>query len=105
MDIEAFRALSTAAGRAVLAAAAEADLDENALVRTVAHLRERYPATLVATAVAQARLRARARAKFGADADRMYFTPGGLEQSTRARVAAHRARRFAARLGDGTVLD
>ncbi|GLW65673.1 methyltransferase [Actinomadura rubrobrunea] len=105
MDIEAFRALSTAAGRAVLAAAAEADLDENALVRTVAHLRERYPVELVATAVTQARLRVRARAKFGPDADRMYFTPDGLEQSTRARVAAHRARRFTAHLGDGTVLD
>lgn len=33
--------------------------------------------------------------KFGAaDAGRMYFTPNGVEQSTRASVAAYRARRF-----------
>ncbi|GAA4138239.1 class I SAM-dependent methyltransferase [Actinomadura keratinilytica] len=107
MDIEAFRALPGPAGRAVLAAAAEADLSENALLSTAARLRERYPAELVAAALTQARLRVRARAKFGPDADRMYFTPDGLEQATRARVAAHRARRFAAYLDarGGAVLE
>ncbi|GAA4074103.1 class I SAM-dependent methyltransferase [Actinomadura miaoliensis] len=108
MDIEAFRALPGPAGRAVLAAAAEADLSENALLSTAARLRERYPADLVAAALTQARLRVRARAKFGPDADRMYFTPDGLEQATRARVAAHRARRFAAYLDGrqgGVVLE
>ena len=56
----------------------------------------RHPPVLVAAALTQARLRVRAAAKFGADADRMYFTPQGLEQSTRASVAAHHATRFAA---------
>ncbi|WP_285494226.1 SAM-dependent methyltransferase [Actinomadura sp. NBRC 104425] len=107
MDIEAFRALPGPAGRAVLAAAAEADLSENALLSTAARLRERYPADLVAAALTQARLRVRARAKFGPDADLMYFTPDGLEQATRARVAAHRAHRFAAYMDacGGVVLE
>jgi SAM-dependent methyltransferase len=35
-------------------------------------------------------------AKFGEDSLRMYFTPDALEQSTRARVATHRASRLAA---------
>jgi SAM-dependent methyltransferase len=42
----------------------------------------------------QAALRLRARAKFGADAERMWFTPDGLEQATRTEVAAHRAARI-----------
>ena len=36
------------------------------------------------------------RAKFGDFADRMYFTPDGLEQATRLRVAEHRAARLVA---------
>src|SRR4051794_23301662 len=43
----------------------------------------------------QAQLRHRGRAKFGDDAARMYFTPDGLEQATRQRVARHRASRIA----------
>jgi SAM-dependent methyltransferase len=50
---------------------------------------------LVSAALTQARLRARARPKFGDDAERLYFTVDGLEQATRASVAAHRAARFA----------
>jgi SAM-dependent methyltransferase len=49
---------------------------------------------LAAAAMTQAALRVRARAKFGADADRMFFTPEGLEQATRAVVAVHRAARI-----------
>jgi hypothetical protein len=64
-------------------------------------LRRTHPARLVPAALTQARLRARAVEKFGADAAAMYFTPDGLEQATRAEVAAHRAARFA-RLGTGT---
>jgi hypothetical protein len=44
-------------------------------------------------------------AKFGTDAARMYFTPAGLEQSTRTSVATHRARRFAGLGGLGGVLE
>ena len=42
-----------------------------------------YAPELVAAALTQARLRARARDKLGAFADRMLFTPDGLEQATR----------------------
>jgi hypothetical protein len=60
-------------------------------------LRRTHDVRLVAAALGQARLRQRAVAKFGAvDAHRMYFTPHGLEQSTRASVATHRAQRLAA---------
>lgn len=49
---------------------------------------------LVAVVVSQAALRVRARSKFGPFADRMLFTPAGLEQATRLRVAALHAGRF-----------
>ncbi|MFE5031156.1 class I SAM-dependent methyltransferase [Streptomyces sp. NPDC056683] len=68
-------------------------------------LRREHPAELVSAALAQARLRQRAAAKFGAaDADRMFFTPNGVEQSTRATVAAYRAERLRA-LGVTSVAD
>ncbi|MFF0158804.1 methyltransferase domain-containing protein [Streptomyces sp. NPDC005263] len=61
-------------------------------------LRRDHPAALVSAALGQARLRQRAAAKFGAeDAGRMFFTPNGVEQSTRASVAAYRAESFRAR--------
>jgi SAM-dependent methyltransferase len=60
-------------------------------------LRRGHPAGLVSAALGQARLRQRAAAKFGAgDAERMFFTPNGVEQSTRASVAAYRAERLRA---------
>ncbi|POM25329.1 Methyltransferase domain protein [Actinomadura rubteroloni] len=103
MDIEGFRALRSDVGRDVLDAASNADVSESGLLATAAKLREAYPPELVSAALTQVRLRERARAKFGADAARMFFTPDGLEQSTRAAVAVHRARRFAA--VPGPVLD
>ncbi|MGI8328591.1 THUMP-like domain-containing protein [Actinomadura scrupuli] len=99
VDIEGFQALLGRTGQAILAEAADADLSEAGLLATASRLRSRHPADLVAAALTQLRLRARARDKFGPDAARMYFTPAGLEQSTRSSVAAHRARRFAAHLG------
>ncbi|WP_242903019.1 class I SAM-dependent methyltransferase [Actinomadura terrae] len=99
MDIASFRALLTPAGQDVLAEAAAADLSEGALLGTASRLRERHDPALVAAALTQVRLRERALAKFGRDASRMYFTQAGLEQSTRASVAAHRTRRFAGRPG------
>jgi hypothetical protein len=71
----------------------------------VENLRRRYDATLVTTAVTQAALRHRAVAKFGADAERMYFTPDGLEQATRTTVGVHRAVRLAATLPGASVVD
>jgi SAM-dependent methyltransferase len=105
MDLEAFVCLRTPAGRAVLNAAMRADLTESGLLATATRLREEYSPGLVRAALTQARLRARARAKFGTDAAAMFFTQAGLEQSTRASVADHRARRFAARLPGRPVLD
>ncbi|MDH6517072.1 SAM-dependent methyltransferase [Streptomyces sp. SAI-135] len=68
-------------------------------------LRREHPAELVSAALGQARLRQRAEAKFGAeDAGRMFFTPNGVEQSTRASVATYRARRLKA-LGVTSVAD
>jgi len=68
-------------------------------------LRREHPAELVSAALGQARLRQRAAAKFGGeDAERMFFTPNGVEQSTRATVAAYRAECFRA-LGVRSVAD
>src|SRR3954453_14192664 len=58
----------------------------------------------VAAALTQATLRVRARDKFGDDAERMYFTPDGLEQATRRRVAEHRAARLVAASAE-TLID
>jgi SAM-dependent methyltransferase len=105
VDIAAFEGLLTASGQDLLGEVAAADVSESALLATASRLRTRHPPELVGAALTQVRLRVRARAKFGAEADRMYFTPAGLEQATRASVARHRARRFAAHLDGGTVLD
>ncbi|MEU1270636.1 methyltransferase domain-containing protein [Streptomyces sp. NPDC005799] len=68
-------------------------------------LRREHPADLVSAALGQARLRQRAAAKFAAaDAGRMFFTPNGVEQSTRASVAAYRAECFRA-MGVRSVAD
>lgn len=93
-------ALRTPEGEALLAeVTARSGAD---LLPTITALRQRYDAGLVAAAVTQVRLRERARAKFGADADRMFFTADGVEQATRAEVAARHAARFA---GSGSILD
>nr|WP_202891829.1 methyltransferase domain-containing protein [Kribbella shirazensis] len=91
-------------GAEVLAAACTAYQPGREL-QLVEKLRRRYDATLVTTAVTQASLRHRAVAKFGADAERMYFTPDGLEQATRTRVGAHRAARLAATLPGAGLVD
>ncbi|MFI6021908.1 methyltransferase domain-containing protein [Streptomyces sp. NPDC051287] len=95
--------LLTPEGRALLAEVrGTAPADELAVAT---RLRREHPAELVSAALSQARLRQRAAAKFGeADADRMFFTPNGVEQSTRASVAAYRAQSLRA-LGVRTVAD
>jgi SAM-dependent methyltransferase len=95
--------LLTAEGQALLAGLREHDPVDDLAAAT--RLRRTHAAALVSAALGQTRLRQRAVAKFGReDAHRMYFTPHGLEQSTRASVAAHRARRFAAS-GPAAVAD
>ncbi len=100
--LDAFRSLLTGPGRRLLAGLRDIAPAEELAVAT--RLRRDHPPELVAAAIGQARLRQRAAAKFGADAERMYFTPDGVEQATRAPVAAWRARRFAA-LGVTRVAD
>ncbi|OON74188.1 THUMP-like domain-containing protein [Streptomyces tsukubensis] len=103
MDLDSFSALHTAEGQALLAELR--DHDPASELATATRLRRTHPAPLVSAALAQARLRQRAVAKFGQeDAARMYFTPDGVEQSTRASVAEYRAGRFAA-LGVRRVAD
>ncbi|WP_328808390.1 class I SAM-dependent methyltransferase [Nonomuraea montanisoli] len=94
MDLDAFTELLTPRGQRALAEAVE--LRDADPVAAATRLRRTYDAALASAALTQARLRQRARAKFGADAELMYFTPHGLEQATRAEVAAHRAARLLA---------
>ncbi|MCD9876288.1 class I SAM-dependent methyltransferase [Streptomyces guryensis] len=95
--------LLTPEGRALLdEVRGTAPADELAVAT---RLRREHPAELVSAAIGQARLRQRAAAKFGAeDAGRMFFTPNGVEQSTRASVASYRAERLKA-LGVSSVAD
>ncbi|GAA1552428.1 class I SAM-dependent methyltransferase [Kribbella lupini] len=97
--------LLTPPGSDVLAEAC-ASFTPGGELQLVEKLRRRYDAAVVTAAVTQASLRHRAVAKFGADdAARMYFTPDGLEQSTRTAVAAHRSARIAAALPGASVID
>jgi predicted O-methyltransferase YrrM len=99
---EDLHALLTPEGQDLLAELRDyAPGDELALAT---RLRRTHDAQLVSAALAQARLRSRAAAKFGVDAARMYFTPNGVEQSTRTNVAEWRARRMRA-LGVTSVAD
>lgn len=93
MDLDAFRWLLTDDGQRLLEEAVAAGDDSLA---TLTRLRRQAGPEQVAVATTQAMLRVRGREKFGELADRMYFTPDGLEQATRLRVAQHRAARLAA---------
>lgn len=93
--------VSDDARAALRAAAAEADPESLGAATRLRALVEPDRAAAVLTQVA---LRRRARAKFGERAEGLFFTRDGLEQATRASVAARRARRFAA-LGAAVVAD
>ena len=71
-------------------AAAEADPDS---LGAAERMRRRFPPELAAAALTQVALRRRARGKLPM-ADRMFFTPDGLEQATRWVVAQWRAALF-----------
>lgn len=109
MDVDALAWLRTDEGRAVLARAdallAAPDADP---LRAASALRTGpdggLDADRAAAALTQADLRRRAVPKFGDLAARMFFTPDGLEQSTRLRVATHRAGRLAA-FGAASLID
>jgi hypothetical protein len=75
------------------------------VVRTVSALRAQgHSPALVAAVLTQSKLRRHAVPKFGEFADRMLFTPAGLEQATRLSVAAVHAGRFRS-AGLGRVAD
>ncbi|ODA73165.1 methyltransferase domain-containing protein [Streptomyces sp. NBRC 110035] len=102
-DASPLALLLTPEGRALLDEVRDTDPTRELAVAT--RLRREHPAELVSAALGQARLRQRAVAKFGAqDAGRMFFTPNGVEQSTRASVAVYRARRLK-ELGVTSVAD
>lgn len=101
MDLDAFRWLLTGPGQRLLEKAAEVEGDP---LRATASLRGEADPAHVAAALTQASLRRRAATKFGDLAARMYFTPEGLEQATRLRIAEHRAARLAV-AATGSVVD
>ncbi|MFF8025827.1 methyltransferase domain-containing protein [Streptomyces sp. NPDC007896] len=103
MNDVSFASLLTPEGRALLDEVRGTEPAQELAVAT--RLRRDHPAELVSAALGQARLRQRAAAKFGAeDAERMFFTPNGVEQSTRTTVATHRALRLRS-LGVRSVAD
>jgi hypothetical protein len=84
-------------------AAADAQAEPGSLGAATA-LRALVAPDRAAAALTQASLRRRGRVKFGDRAATMFFTPDGLEQATRAAVAARRAAWFAA-AGVPSVID
>lgn len=95
MDVADLRRLLSPEGLRLLDEVGRLDATAD-VVRTVSRLRAAgHDGGLVAAVLEQARLRSRATAKFGDFADRMLFTPAGLEQATRLRVASLHAGRFA----------
>lgn len=88
MDLETFRWLTGDEGRTLLEACTSGEGEPRDLPGATADR--------VAAARTQVDLRRHAAAKLGEDAAVMWFTRDGLEQATRARVAAHRAARIAA---------
>ena len=101
MDLDTFAWLLTEPGQELLERARDAGEDP---LRAQSALRRDAEPAHVAAALTQVELRRKGEVKFGELADRMYFTPDGLEQATRLPVAAHRAARVRAS-GAGTVID
>ena len=107
MDLETFEWLLTDDGQRLLARAAHSYGDHvGDPVAAASSLRSVGGAgpERSAAALTQVQLRDRALPKLGEDALRMYFTPDGLEQATRTRVAEHRSARLVA-ADVGTVID
>jgi SAM-dependent methyltransferase len=103
--LRTFQLLRTAAGTAALTAATGQNGADPLAAASALRASGLDPA-LAAASLTQADLRRRAAGKFGADAERMFFTRAGLEQATRRVVADRRARRLATALGgaSGTPL-
>ena len=96
MDASELRELLTPEALQLLDSLEPSD-DLSGAVALVSRLRrDGHPAARVAAVLTQYRLRRRAVAKFGPFAERMLFTPDGLEQASRLTVAALHAGRFSA---------
>ncbi|MFP5417122.1 MAG: class I SAM-dependent methyltransferase, partial [Actinomycetes bacterium] len=93
MDADLARWLTSDAAAPALAAAAS-EPDPSSL-GAATRLRSLVTPDQAAAVLTQVVLRRKASAKFGAGGDRLWFTPDGLEQATRPRVAARRAARLA----------
>jgi SAM-dependent methyltransferase len=104
VDLETFQWLLTADGQQLLTEASAMVHDGVGAIRAGETLRRRAEPAHAAAAMTQAALREKAVEKFGPDAARMYFTPDGLEQASRLRVARHRAARIEL-ASPGSVLD
>jgi len=107
VDVETFEWLLTDGGQRLLVQAARSSAEHQGdPVAAASSLRSvgGADAERSAAALTQVQLRVRAVPKLGEDAVRMYFTPDGLEQATRARVAEHRAARLVA-ASVGSVID
>lgn len=91
MDLDALEYILTAEGQEALRLAVSLGGDP---LRKAEAIRARFPGLYVGAVLQMAELRKRATAKFSR-ADRMYFTPDGLEQASSEAVARHRAQRFA----------
>lgn len=94
MDLDDYRWLIGEGGRACLQELAEVDAPSVALV---ARLRKELSAARTHLLLEQAALRKRAERKFGTAANRLFFTPRGLEQATDPIVAGYKASRFPVR--------
>ena len=94
MDLDSFTWLRSPAGEEVLAEAVRLSSEGVEALRAGERLRRVTTSERAAVAMTQAELRRRAADKFGDLAPRMYFTPDGLEQSTRIEVSRHRAARI-----------
>ena len=93
MDATTFAPLLTPEGWQLLANLPDYQPDQ-ALKVAVALRKQGYSPELIAAALTQQRLRDKAQAKFGPYAQRMLFTPDGVEQASRLQVAALHAQRF-----------
>ena len=94
MDLASFAWLRSSAGQEVLAEATALAAQGTDPLRAGEQLRRTTTPERAAVAMTQVELRARGAEKFGDLAARMYFTPDGLEQSTRLEVSRHRAARI-----------
>jgi hypothetical protein len=90
LGVEQLRFLASGAGEALLEEAAALQGD---FLARVTRLRKGHPADLATAALELLDLRARARRKF-ARADRLFFTPQGLEQSSGETISRWRAAQY-----------